>query len=50
MILDLELLGHTNTFLIYKVELMPVEIALHCLMALHLYKEERAVVFEDEEF
>lgn len=29
---------------------MPVEIALPCLMALHLYKEERAVVFEDEEF
>ena len=25
---------------------MPVEIALHCLMVLHLYKEERAVVFE----
>lgn len=29
---------------------MPVEIALYCLMALHVYKEDRAVVFEDEEF
>ena len=29
---------------------MSIEIALHCLMALHVYKEDRAVVFEDEEF
>lgn len=31
------------------MELVPIEVALHCLMALCFYKEERAVVFEDEE-
>lgn len=29
---------------------MPIEKALHCLMASHVYKEDRAIVFEDEEF
>lgn len=29
---------------------MPIEMALYCLMALHVLKEDRAVVFEDEAF
>lgn len=29
---------------------MPIEIALHCLMALYVYKKDKAVVFENEEF